>query len=284
MTTPLPVATYPFGLRDVKLYPFLDQQGTVLAAEGVDLPAAQTFSFADAADTVDLRGDDELLAQASTGGQVNWTLEAGGISLAAWAILTGGQIIESGAAPNRTITLRKCSDDTRPYFQVRGLVMSESGGDNVAVVYRAKCSGDISGQFGDGAFFVTSADGIGLPMPGTKLLYDIIQHESRTFLPTTPEEIPIVAPKNVLAVALSDTTAKVVWEPVSTYTGYRVEYAAGPTFDTWTAVDPDPTEAEADLSGLTAETDYQVRVAGKIGTDVGSFGTPYAFSTPPASP
>jgi len=279
MTAPaLPAATYPFGLRDVKLYGFLDQQGTILADEGIDLPAAQTFSFADSEDYTDLRGDDELLATHGNGAQVNWTLEAGGISLAAWALLTGGQIIESGVAPNRKITLRKCSDDTRPYFQVKGLVMSDNGGDNVGIVYRAKCNGDISGQFGDGAFFVTSADGIGLPIPGTKLLYDIEQHESKTFLSLTPSPIPLVAPKNVMAVPLTSTTAKLVWEPVSSYTGYKYQLSDddGATWET--AVDsPD---ADVDLTGLTAATDYLVRVAGKVGTDVGDYGTPASFSTP----
>jgi hypothetical protein len=277
MTAPLPAATYPFGLRDVKIYPFLDQQGTQLAEEGVDLPAAQTFSFADAEDYTDLRGDDELLATHGNGAQVNWTLEAGGISLAAWAILTGGQIIESGVAPNRTITLRKCSDDARPYFQVRGLIISDNGGDNVGVVYRAKCNGDISGQFGDGQFFVTSADGIGLPVPGTKLLYDIIQHESRTFLSTTSEPMPIIAPKNLVAVALSATTGKAIWEPVSTYTGYAYQLSTDDGV-TWAAA-VQVTEPEADLT-LTADTDYLIRVAGRVGSEQGPYGTPYAFSTP----
>lgn len=278
MTAPLPVATYPFGLRDVKLFGFLDQQGTVLADEGIDLPAAQTFSFADSEDYTDLRGDDELLATHGNGAQVNWTLEAGGISLQAWALLTGGTIIETGVAPNRKITLRKCSDDTRPYFQVRGLVMSDNGGDNVGIVYRAKCNGDISGQFGDGAFFVTSADGVGLPLPGTKLLYDIEQHESKTFLTTASTPIPIVAPKNVGAMPLSATTAYVQWEPVSTYTGYKYQLSDddGATWET--AVDV--TDSFANLTTLTTGTDYLIRVAGKIGTDVGTYGAPVAFSTP----
>ena len=280
MTAPaMSPAKYPFGLRDVKIYPFLDQEGTVLADEGVDLPAAQTFSFADSEDFTDLRGDDELLASHGNGAQVNWTLEAGGIALAAWAIFTGGQIIESGVAPNRTITLRKCSDDARPYFQVRGLAMNDNGGDTVGVVYRAKCNGDISGQFGEGTFFVSSADGIGMAIPGTKLLYDFIQHENRTFLSTTPEPLPITPPKNLMAVALSATTGKAVWEPVSTYTGYQYQLSddGGETWET--AVDVE--DAEADLT-LTADTDYLIRIAGKIGTDVGYFGTPYPFSTPAA--
>lgn len=277
MSSPMVAATYPFGLRDVKVYPYLNAQGTVLAETGFDLPAAQTFSFADAVETVDLRGDDDLLAQASTGGTVNWTLEAGGVALQVWAIFTGGQIIESGVAPNRVITLRKCSDDARPYFQVRGLAMSENGGDNVGIVYRAKCNGDVGGQFGDGAFFITSADGIGLPIPGTKLLYDFVQHESKTFLSTTSEALPIVPPKNVMAVVLSATSAKVVWEPVSGYTGYAVQISDddGATWDDEDAV----TEPTTTLTVL-ADDDYLVRIAGKIGTDVGYYSEAVAFTTP----
>lgn len=271
-------AKYPFGLRDCKVYLFLDQNGTELAEEGIDLPAAQTFSFAEAEDYTDLRGDDSLLASHGNGAQVNWNLENGGISLLAWAALSGGQIIETGVAPNRIITLRKCSDDVRPYFQLRGLAMNDNGGDTVGIVYRAKCNGDISGQFGDGQFFVTSAAGIGMPIPGTKLLYDFVQHESRTFLPVEPEAIPMVPPKNIIAVPLTATTAKVIWEPVSGYTGYKYQTSSnGGT--TWaTAVDV--TDAEANLSTLTTATAYLVRVAGKIGTDVGYYSAPVEFTTP----
>lgn len=282
MTAPAVPTALPFGMRDCKIYPYTDAQGTILAATGFDLPVAQTFSFADSEDYTDLRGDDELVATHGNGAQVNWTLEAGGIALQVWAVFTGGQIIESGTAPNRTITLRKLSDDARPYFKVVGKIMSESGGDIDAIVYRAKCNGDISGQFGDGQFFVTSADGIGLPMPGTRLLYDIVQHETRQYLTTTPIANPIVAPRNVGITAISTTTADLVFEEVSGYTGYRLQVSddSGATWDVNPAVDP--TTAAAHLTGLTADTDYLVRIAGKIGTDVGSYGAPISFSTPAA--
>lgn len=280
MTAPLATkAKYPFGLSDVKFYPFLDSEGTILADEGFDIPAAQTLSFADTEDYTDLRGDDVLLATHGNGATVNWSLEAGGISLQAWAILTGGQIIEAGAAPNRTITLRKCSDDQRPYFQVRGLALNDNGGDTVGVIYRGKCNGDISGQFGDAAFFVTSADGIGLPIPGTKLLYDFIQYESRTFLSLDSTAIPIVPPKNLLAIPLTATTARAIWEPVSGYTGYALQTSDDDGV-TWDVVSGTITDATKDLTALTAATDYLIRVAGKVGTDVGYYGTPSAFTTP----
>lgn len=279
MTTAVPVAL-PYGLRDVKIFPYLDEQGTILAATGFDLPNSQTFSFADSETFTDLRGDDELVATHGNGAQVKWTLEAGGIALQLWAVFTGGQIIETGAAPNRVITLRKCSDDARPYFRVDGQVMSDSGGDVVGTVYRAKCNGDIHGQFGDGRFFVTTADGVGLPIPGTRLLYDIKQHESRTFLTTTPVPNPIMPPKNIGMSAVASATATVSWEPVTGATGYRVEYKKVADVG-WTALTPDPTNPTAALATLTPDTDYQVHVTSKIGTDIGYFAVPVAFHTTP---
>ena len=280
MTAPVPTAL-PFGLRDVKIYPYLDAQGTTLAAAGFDLPNAQTFSFADTEEFTDLRGDDELAATHGNGAQVTWSLEAGGIALQIWAIFTGGQIIESGAAPNRKITLRKCSDDARPYFQVRGKVISDSGGDVTGVVYRAKCNGDISGQFADGAFFVTSADGLGLPIPGTKLLYDIIHSENKSVMTTTPDAIPVLPPKDLSAGAPSATGVTLYWEDVPNATGYVVEKAVSP-FSTWTSAGADPTEPTLAVTTLTADTPYLFRVKTKIGTDTSYASDSVSAETLPA--
>lgn len=277
MTAAVPTAL-PFGMRDCKIYPCTDAQGTQVASVGFDLPNAQTFSFADTEDFTDLRGDDELVATHGNGAQVKWTLEAGGISLEAWAAFTGGQIIETGTTPNRIITLRKCSDDVRPYFRIAGQIMSDSGGDVTAIVYRAKCNGDISGQFADGQFFVTSADGIGLPIPGTKLLYDINQHETKTFLSTTPDDTPILPPKNVTVGAVTATGATVVWEPVSGVTGYHLQ-TSDDAGTTWDEVSTDPTDPTKALTALTANTNYLVRVTSKVGTDLGYYGVPVAFKT-----
>ena len=278
MTTPVPVAL-PYGMRDCKIYPYTDAQGTILAATGFDLPYMQTFSFADAEEYTDLRGDDELVATHGNGSQVNWSLEAGGLSLALWSIFTGGQVVETGAAPNRTVTLRKLSDDARPYFRVDGQIISDSGGDVVARVYRAKCNGDISGQFGDGTFFVTSADGVGLPMPGTHLLYDIVQHETRSFLSTDGAANPVLAPANVVVGGVTTTGATVQWQAVSGASAYVVETAPGPTFSTWTKVTPDPTTNTAAVTGLTTATSYKARVSTKIGTDTSSPTAGTAFTT-----
>ncbi len=268
----------PFGLRDVKIYPYLDAQGTILADDGFDLPNAQTFSFADTEDFVNLRGDDELKASHGNGAQVNWSLESGGIELPVWAVFTGGQIIEEGTAPNRRITLRKCSDDVRPYFMVVGQVMSDSGGNVIGKVYRAKCNGDISGQFSDGQFFITKADGIGLSIPGTRLVYDIVHEEQKTFLSTTPDKLPILPPKNLTAGNISSTGVTLVWEPVTGATSYTVEKSNN-SGSTWTAEATAPTVAKLAVTALTADTEYLFRVKTKIGTDSSYASSPVTVKT-----
>lgn len=267
----------PFGMRDVKIYPYTDAQGTILAATGYDLPYAQTFSFADTEDFTDLRGDDVLVATHGQGAQVNWSLESGGISLQCWAVFTGGAIIETGVTPNRVVTLRKLSDDVRPYFKVVGQIISENGGDVTGHVFRAKCNGDINGQFGDGQFFVTSADGIGLPVPGTNLLYEIRQHETRVSLPTSSEANPILPPRNLSLTALGATTASFAWDAVTGATGYKVRTSAngGTTWVTAT----DPTNPTIDITDLTTNTDYIAQVATKVGASVSDYSASLAFHT-----
>lgn len=164
----------PYGLRDVKITPI-----TAAGAYGtmVDLPNAQTFEFSEAEEFNELRGDDSLVAVRGQGAQVNWSLEAGGISLAAYAALVGGTVTESGVTPNVVRKYAKTKDDSRPYFLVEGQAISDSGGDFHAKVYKARTTDDIEGSLADGEFWVTSAGGQGLP-DSTGRLYDLIQNET----------------------------------------------------------------------------------------------------------
>jgi hypothetical protein len=258
----------PYGMRDCKIYPYADALGSILGSVGYDLPNMQTFSFAEAEEYTDLRGDDSLVATHGNGAQVNWSLEAGGISLTIWAILTGGQIIETGAAPNRVITLRKLSDDARPYFRVDGQIISDAGGDVHAVVYRAKCNGDISGQFGDGAFFVTAADGVGLPMIDTKLLYDIVQYESKTDLQTEDVVNPVLPPRSssVIISALEDDKVTLNWEDVVGATEYVLQKSVDGG-QSWGATTPTGTQGtnakqSITLGGTPASGSFQLAYGG----------------------
>lgn len=168
----------PFGLRDVKLTPIADD-GTL--GTMVDLPNAQTLSFEESEEFVELRGDDKLVTKRGSGASVGWELAAGGISLEALVVLNGGELTTSGVAPNTKLTYKKAAYDARPLFRAEGQAMSEAGGDVHAVLYECKMDESFSGEFGDGAFFVTSASGTAYPSAdNADALYDFVQNETAT--------------------------------------------------------------------------------------------------------
>lgn len=173
----------PYGLRDIKLTPYTDAAGTILAATSIDLPVARTLSFTDTEAFEQLRGDDRVAAEHGNGAQVEWELESGGLPFAAFRAMAGGTITESGTEGSAKRVFSKKVTDQRPYFRIEGQVISDSGGDLHAVIYRAKATGELSGEFSDGSFFLTSASGVGHAVvsgENADKLYDFIQNETVT--------------------------------------------------------------------------------------------------------
>ena len=168
----------PYGLRDVKVRTM--PSGSEVPGAAVDLPNARTFSFAEAEAFDELRGDDGLRAVHGRGPTVNWSLEGGGISLEAVKAIFGGTITETGVTPNQKKTFKKLGSDSRPYFQVEGQAISDSGGDFHCTVYKARATGDFSGEMSDGNFWLTGAQGQGLPRSSDDVLYTFLQNETAT--------------------------------------------------------------------------------------------------------
>lgn len=200
----------PYGLRDVKLIPYATLAADSFGSTLIDLPNAQTFEFNDTEEYTELRGDDKLVTSHGQGAQLDCTLESGGISLEAYRALNGGQIIETGITPNQVKRYRKKVTDQRPFFAAIGQVISDSGGDLWAVVYRARATGDMGGEFADGAFFIPSSDITGFPclvsgmVGGAEILdtlYDFVQHETITSIIAPALDTP-AAP---VLYSLSDT-------------------------------------------------------------------------------
>lgn len=260
MTAPMPTSL-PFGIRDIKLTPYTDALGTVLGNTSVDLPYAQTLGFSEAEETTDLRGDDKLITIRGQGASVDLTLEAGGISLAAWKVLTGGSLVEEGTAPNRRIRLRKKGSSQRPWFKAEGQSISDSGGDLHAIIYRCRLNGDLSGDLADGEFFITNASGQGLPLVDdtNDLLYDFVQNEQKSTISLTPQPNPIQTPQNVQVGVVAATTAALTWDPVPAATTYVVEKAVSP-YSAWTTLAGTVTGTSIAGTGLTASTSYKFRV------------------------
>lgn len=175
----------PYGLRDARLTPYTDASALVLAGTSVDLPNVQTFTFVDSESFEDLRGDDHLITSHGNGSEIDWELDAGGLSFEAWQALNGGTVSTVGITPNQIKTYSKNVTDQRPSFKVEGQSISDSGGDMHTVIYRCKATGDLTGSQEDGKFWITGAKGKGyasLAAPVNRL-YDFVQNESVTVIP-----------------------------------------------------------------------------------------------------
>lgn len=178
---PLTVIPLPYGLRDVKLTPYTNDAATTLGTPSVDLPNARTFSFSEAEEFTELRGDDKVVTTRGQGASVDWDLEAGGLSFEALKIITGGTITETGTTPAQSKTFTKKVTDSRPFFKVEGQAISDSGGDLHCVLDRCRSTGSVEGSFGDGEFFLTSGSGVALPSLITAradTLYEFVQNET----------------------------------------------------------------------------------------------------------
>jgi hypothetical protein len=177
----MPLGTsLPYGLRDVRITPYTDASCTTLGT-GVDLPNSRTFSFSEAEEFTELRGDDKIVTTRGQGPSVDWDLEAGGLSLDALKVIAGGLLVDSGVTPNQVRTFTKKVTDVRPFFQVEGQVISDSGGDVHCILPRCRVTGNIEGEFSDGNFFLTSGSGTALPSLKTgdvDTLYRFVQNET----------------------------------------------------------------------------------------------------------
>jgi hypothetical protein len=169
----------PYGLRDLKVAT-LDATG--VKGSVIDLPNIQTLEFSEATSTQTLRGDDTTVASRTTVDNVEWTLDAGGINLAAMVIIAGGTVTISGTTPNVVHKWRRLGTDSYPDFFIEGQAMSESGGDHHTVIHRAKAN-TISGTHTDGEFWVSHAEGTGiatLTAANVGAVWDMVENETAT--------------------------------------------------------------------------------------------------------
>ena len=278
MTAPVTDAL-PYGVRDIKITPYVDAAGTVLDTVSYDLPYIQTLSFSEAEEFSELRGDDKLITTRGQGAQVDWDLEAGGMKTKIWAIFTGGEVVERGASPNREIELRKKATQARPYFRIDGKVISDSGGDIHVRIYRCRCNDTIDADFADGEFATTAVSGVGMPLldDANDLIYSIFRHESSTDLTLTPAANPIQAPLNltpgVVGGASPAATVALTWSPVSGAASYGVEKSTDGGV-TW--VDGSPaseTTPDSDQTGLSSGN-VRFRVSAVVNGEESMFSLP----------
>lgn len=182
---PLTTIPLPYGLRDLRVTPYTTDAAITLGT-GVDLPYARTLSFSAAEEFEELRGDDKVITTRGQGEAVDWELETGGYSFEAVKVMYGGTITETGTTPAQKKQLVKKVTDARPFFKIEGQAISDSGGDFHVELLKCRSTGELEGELGDGAFWLTAASGVAIPstvVADVDTIYKITQNETAIAIP-----------------------------------------------------------------------------------------------------
>lgn len=163
-----------FGLKQVKL---TDTAGS----NPVFLPSAMMLHFTEKTANTKFVAEGVWIAARTMPVGVEWELEAGGISLDAYAKMTGRAATAVGTTPNRTVTMAGDAAVEFPYFRIYGQAVGDTGTDDIhCVIYRCKLQ-EIEGTFRNGEFWVSSCAGIGID-DSTFGLFQFVQHETKVSL------------------------------------------------------------------------------------------------------
>ena len=163
----------PFGLRQVVITD--DAGGT-----GVALPRALMLHVTPRVQAVEFEAEGVIVGASAVVVAADWELEAGGISLEAWAKLTGLTVTQAGATPNRTWSMAGAGGAAFPYVRVYGRAVGDGGSDDVYCrLYRCKLA-SIEGTFRRGEFFISSAAGVAVKHSSG--VFEFVQRETAASL------------------------------------------------------------------------------------------------------
>ncbi len=163
----------PFGMNEIKL---------VRGESEVALPASRRMMFKERLISSEFKGDDALQAVASFSEAAEFEIEAGGLSLEAYGLMTGRTVTEAGTTPNRTNTLTGSGAQSYPYFTIYGKVLGDNGDDVHCKLFKCKLTEGLEGTFQHGEFMASKIKGLAID-DGTNGIYDFVQNETEDDLP-----------------------------------------------------------------------------------------------------
>lgn len=165
-----------YGLRDLKL---VDLAG----ASQVDLPAARTLGWSESVVSDVLDGDDIEVSSVAFVKGIEWEIESGGISLEAYAMLTGETVVTSGSTPNRQQKITRKGGKNFPWIKVYGRSLGDANDGAWILLKKCKVT-ELEGTLGNQEFFLTKCNGRGIADSNNDL-YDIVKLETDAALPTS---------------------------------------------------------------------------------------------------
>lgn len=166
---------YVYGLNGVIIQ-------NIAASVTVKLPAARQLRFAERVIAGALRGDDQTVARFAILDAVEFSLEAGGYTMAAIAVMTGRTIGSAGTTPNVIKTMSAVAGTAFPYFKIQGRSLGESGEDLHVLIPKAILTTPPNGTLQDSQYLLQAMNGEGIS-DGTNT-YQVVWHETAVALPT----------------------------------------------------------------------------------------------------
>jgi hypothetical protein len=157
----------PFGCNQIKLK---------IGATVVELPSALTLKFKEKFVSGEGRGGDRLVAIASAKDGLEWEMEATGVNLAAYALMTGLTTTPTGTTPNQTLTLASSTTNRYPYFEIYGKALGVGADDVHYKIVNAKLTEGMDAPLADGEFTKSA-------FKGEALSWEITQNETATTIP-----------------------------------------------------------------------------------------------------
>lgn len=149
----------------------------------IDVPGIREMSVSVTTEQTELRGDNKLLSIVDNGRGAEWSMEQGGLSMAALQVLTGKTFADTGTTPNVVRRLDLKSTDASPYFFVVGKAPTDDGIEDMHIaVWKAKLTDTFELTWTDGEFLVPSFGGAAVGRTSDDLLVSLVQHETAATL------------------------------------------------------------------------------------------------------
>jgi hypothetical protein len=187
----------PFGLNQIK---FVSMDGVTVVPL---TDKSRTLEFEEVVVTGEFSGDDGLQAIVTQPTGVKGKIEHGGISLEAYALITGHTLTITGLTPDRVGTLE--ADSSRfPYFKIYGRSLGDESDDTHIKILKAKLTSGLKGTFKYGEFMASEIEFMGVKVSGKA--WDAVVNETATDLPG----VTASAPAFTLATVPADAAVAVV--------------------------------------------------------------------------
>lgn len=164
-----------YGLNQIRIVPG--------SGSAIDLDAAQELEYEEDTENAELKGNDKIVASRTFMKAIKWKMKGGGLSLEAYAALTGRTATVTGTGATEKVTMQMKGGDSYPSVKIYGKAIGTT--DDLHVKFNNCIVQKMTAvQLKNGAFNEFSCEGIAIA-DGTNIVGEVVQNKTAAALPTT---------------------------------------------------------------------------------------------------